>query len=171
MFETLKKMFGMEPIVMLDVDGVLNPLGDPNTRNPHTRVEGEYGVWFLNKDDGEWLRSFQESGATLLWQTTWEEEAVKYINPFYGIEDVDFISYPVLPEDSDGLTYKLPKIEEHAGKHPLVIIDDDVRDDLREWASQREQPTLVIEINGEIGWTKQDKEKVLSFLEAHKSKF
>ena len=40
---------------------------------------------------------------------------------------MSFISYPVLPEDSDGLTYKLPKIEEHAGKHPLVIIDDDVR--------------------------------------------
>ena len=61
MFESLKKMFGMEPIVMLDVDGVLNPLGDPNTRNPHTRVEGEYGVWFLNKDDGEWLKIFPRS--------------------------------------------------------------------------------------------------------------
>lgn len=151
---------------MLDVDGVLNPLGETASQTQRIRVEGEYGVWFLDKNDGEWLKTFQNQGARLLWQTTWEEEAVKYINPFYEIDDIDYVRYPVKTEGKDGLTYKLPRIKDNAGKHPLVVIDDDIKDDMRRWAQSREQPTLLIQTNPQQGWVEEDKQRISNFIES-----
>lgn len=129
------------PLILLDVDGPLNPYQAKPTRRPEgytthrLRPEGwEHAkhplrVW-LNPEHGPMLLAFaEEHGADLVWATTWMADANTMIGPVIGLPELPFINYVGHPGTIKG--WKYPATLAFAVGHPLVWFDDDFGDLLR----------------------------------------
>jgi HAD domain in Swiss Army Knife RNA repair proteins len=96
---------GKPPLILLDVDGVLNPEFSAKTRRRLQYHEGWLSrkVWadgsqyrvFLNPLHGSWLRELASAtGAELAWATTWEHWANVSIAPLLGLTPLPFAPAP-----------------------------------------------------------------------------
>jgi hypothetical protein len=88
------------PLVLLDVDGVLN-LGQFLSSKQRSALQHRHG-WYsgragddhygtrivLNRYWGPLLISLEEQGAELAWATGWQKEANWYISPLLGLGDL-----------------------------------------------------------------------------------
>lgn len=102
------------PLVLLDVDGVLN-LGLFMSSKERGRLRGARG-WYsgragdrhdpyasrivLRRHWGPLLRSLQDAGAELAWATSWEGQANRYISPLLGLGQL-----PVAPASGGRKAY------------------------------------------------------------------
>lgn len=163
-----------EVMIFFDIDGVLHPHYSKELDSlGYERVEGRYGTWHLQRQHGEWMKELQEAGATLVWETNWGEEANEFVNPYYGLHPFPYINYiqtSINPEAlSEDSTFKLPYIEELAKDKPLIIVDDDLKEDVYEWKEKREAPTLIISPHPARGWDSEQKEAMLDFVKQYTS--
>ncbi|MFI7706643.1 HAD domain-containing protein [Nonomuraea sp. NPDC049480] len=125
----------MKPLLLLDVDGVLNPMGrpTPDYRRYRCTIAGEVYTVHLNPRHGRRLLELAEAtGAELVWATTWEHHANDWIAPRIGLP-----SLPVIPVSTDVLSergemFKTPHVAAYAGRRPFVWFDDQV------WAEDEE---------------------------------
>lgn len=130
----------MKPLLLVDVDGVLNPNEAKPTRRPagyETYYKSYYDgfrgkqsrmrVW-LNKEHGPMLTEWAAAkGFELAWCTTWGEEANSWIAPKIGLA----ASWPVIQFDPFELSsiqaWKFPAVERFAEDRDLVWLDDDFK--------------------------------------------
>lgn len=169
-----RKMVGLEPryskvYVFLDIDGVLYPNESIQLDlDGYQIVHGRYGQWHMHKKHGEWLKEIQTAGGTLIWETSWGEEANDFIIPFYEMQPLPFIDYnnPNIEtaQDSDKNTFKLPFIKDTAQHYPVVLIDDELKEDVDDWANTREAPTLIIKPEPHTGLSEEDKNTIIEFI-------
>ena len=141
----------MRPYLLLDVDGVLNPL----TMTPPSGFERhelqDHEVW-LSRRHGEWLNELAR-WFDLVWATTWEHDAPRLIAPRIGLRG----EWAVI-EFRRGRateTWKLRDIEAFVGDRPFAWIDDEIGPDAHAWAERRQAPTLLIDVNAPIGLTEE----------------
>lgn len=146
----------LKPLLLIDVDGVLNPFAarPPGHLPPNFeahQLEG-YRV-LLNRKHGAWLSTLGQR-FELVWATTWEEKADRLIAPRVGLPS----GLPVItfPQDRQygGWTWKLPAVIRFVGDRPLAWVDDDLGSDALRWGRQREVPTLLVEPDPGIGLTR-----------------
>lgn len=103
-----------KPLLLLDVDGPLNPwrlITKKGYRPPNNRPDEEPFVYekhflhpagweaaglpvLISPGHGEALRDLSES-FTLVWATTWEEEANRLLGPLLGLPHLPVIEWPV----------------------------------------------------------------------------
>src|SRR5690606_5406440 len=80
-------MVTKRPVLLLDVDGPLNP-NKPSegfVRYVARLGYNRYTVW-LNKQHGEWVKALaEETGADLMWASTWNDHANEHIGPRIGL--------------------------------------------------------------------------------------
>ena len=123
-------------VVLLDVDGVVNPLSRPGAPARRMRLDGAVG---------ERIRRLAAASA-VVWATTWDAGTQAAITSTFGLPAFraatsdDRILRPVspnLPAVSAWLTVHEPP----GGWRGVAWIDDQLEGDAREWA--REQPYLV----------------------------
>lgn len=161
------------PLLLLDVDGVLNPCDAKPTRRPQgyqthrISVTGQRGralrVW-LNPEHGPMLLAFaQQHGVELAWATTWEHHANVHIGPAIGL--------PQLPVIEWGFTahhWKFDAVLTYAAGRPLAWLDDDFRasPNDRAWfeGHRGPTPTLLHHIDPAIGLRPDDLTTVASWL-------
>lgn len=127
----------MNPLLLLDVDGPLNPYAAKPTRRPegyetHRMTPSGFlmrnalRVW-LNPEHGAKLLGL---GYDLMWATMWEDEANEWISPHIGLPELPFISFKHASwNDGDGLYVKTKTIasfmnENHPGR-PFLWVDDE----------------------------------------------
>ncbi|SET60062.1 HAD domain-containing protein [Nonomuraea wenchangensis] len=127
----------MRPLVLLDVDGVLNPIGrrPPGYRRYRCVVEGVTYVVSLDPRHGRRLLGLAEAtGAELVWATTWEEHANDWIAPRIGLPSLPVVAVnaDTLPVSGHGEMFKTPAVAAYAGLRPFVWFDDQV------WAEDEE---------------------------------
>lgn len=98
----------MKPLLLIDVDGPLNPYAAKAQRRPEGYrthrmrptgwTEAEQAkplrVW-LNPDHGAELLALAEV-YELVWATTWKDEANDWIGPHLGLPRLPFIDWPVM---------------------------------------------------------------------------
>ncbi|MFD5465456.1 hypothetical protein ACFWIQ_21880 [Kitasatospora sp. NPDC127059] len=160
-----------QPLLLLDVDGPLNPFAAPRFRRPDgyrthdlmpswwaerqsRRVaEGEEAkplrVW-LNPSHGPELLALPYE---LVWATTWMAEANALIGPHLGLPELPYIPWTDLfGEDPDGLHWKTRDVVAWADGRPFVWVDDELGPQDAEWiAAHHPGPALALHVNPRKG--------------------
>ncbi|MBB5075368.1 HAD domain-containing protein [Nonomuraea endophytica] len=117
----------MKPLVLVDIDGVLNPLGRPSAdfRRYRCVLEGETYTVHLNPRHGIWLLELAvRAGAELVWATTWEHHANEWIAPRLGLPALPVIRVAQDRPSEVGEMFKTPHVAEYVRGRPFVWFDD-----------------------------------------------
>jgi hypothetical protein len=154
-----------KPLLLIDVDGPLNPWAATNSKRPKMyrryRIDG-YVVW-LARQHGEELNKLTDV-FDLVWCTTWEHQANTDIGPKIGLPKLPVIEFkrllekfPVPPEP--GLHWKTAAITAYAIAHerPFCWVDDEVdaKDGIY-FARWQPNPFLTKKIDPAVGLTNDD---------------
>jgi Swiss Army Knife RNA repair-like protein len=141
----------LRPLLLLDVDGVLNPLAV----QPPGHVPAGFGEHhldglrvLLSPDHGAWLTELAGE-FDLVWATSWEHDADRLIAELIGLPR----GLPVITFDSvqTGWLTKLPDVVAFVGDRPLAWVDDKLDADVHAWAETRVAPTLLVEPDHAVG--------------------
>lgn len=147
------------PLLLLDVDGPLNPYRatKPEGFTKHRLPTGghSFNVW-LNHNHGRMLLDFAEQhGIELVWCTTWEHDANVCIGPHIGLPEL-----PVIEFGFTATRWKFNAVLDYAVGRPLAWLDDDflLFDADQEWfVEQRgDIPTLLHLVSPKTGITADD---------------
>ncbi|MFD0269982.1 hypothetical protein ACFVGY_25990 [Streptomyces sp. NPDC127106] len=162
------------PLLLLDVDGPLNPF--------RSRLAGLRGytshrmrptVWMSYRSPdsrrarrGLKVRLHPSHGARLLalpfdlaWATTWMDEANTMVAPHIGLPgDLPFIEWPELfARDPDGLSWKTRSLVAWAAGRPFAWVDDMINARDRAWvAAHHPAPALLLRIRPRHGLRDRD---------------
>ncbi|MFJ8884780.1 hypothetical protein ACIRJR_15425 [Streptomyces sp. NPDC102402] len=157
------------PLLLLDVDGPLNPWLAKASRRPEgytthrmrpTGWELPYQkplrVW-LNHDHGAELLHLPY---TLVWATTWGHEANEWIGPHLGLPELPVIAWPEDRKSPPGppahakppVFWKTATIVEYAAGRPFAWIDDDLTDSDRAYVTDHHPgPALLHHVDPRVG--------------------
>ncbi|MFE0581247.1 hypothetical protein [Streptomyces sp. NPDC058874] len=160
----------MKPLLLIDVDGPLNPYAARAQRRPagysthRMRPTGwsekerakPLRVW-LNHGHGPELIALAKA-YELVWATTWKDEANDWIGPLLGLPRLPFVDWPVMHGRAPaGTFWKTQYILEYAGERPFAWIDDDITAMDREWVDRHHPArTLLMRIDEQIGLARED---------------
>ncbi|AXH66237.1 hypothetical protein SEA_SATIS_76 [Streptomyces phage Satis] len=169
----------MKPLLLLDIDGPLNPWA----ANPNRRPEG-YGTHRLNPVDQHgvpwtrihrkplrvWLKEAHGSQILeladlfeLVWASTWGPEANRMIGPAIGLPELAYVDFwaenknPGEPERVNGVYWKVPLLTAYAAGRPFAWVDDEVEDADREYVAAHHQgPALLHHVSPRLGLLEPD---------------
>ena len=139
------------PLLLLDVDGVLQPVGRSvppgferfTTEGLGVVLSARHGLW-LNERTG----IFEIVGAT-----TWGAAANAAIGSRLGLPDLAHIDLGPLPR---GGTRKLTAVQHFVGARPVAWVDDELYEDAASWAAERPAPTMLRRTAASVGLTHAD---------------
>lgn len=158
----------MKPILLLDVDGVLNPL-DAEDLSLFDPLEDVVGAWatqaevYHSKHNHVRLEVLQLR-FDLVWCTGWEDRANDVVGPVHGLPKLDVVRFDSmtlggvhLPPTFSGQEWlestscwKLPWVASWLERHdnpPVAWVDDQIEQGDLEWANRRNvagQPTFLV---------------------------
>lgn len=115
--------------MLLDVDGVLNPVRRPSPRFRRFEcvVEGEAYRLLLDPRHGAKLVAlWRETGAALTWATTWGERANEEIGPRIGLPELPVVPILGAPSRPPGVNVKTLHVARYVRRRPFVWFDDDL---------------------------------------------
>jgi len=167
-------MGGLEPLVLVDVDGVLNPAT--------SRAAGYARHWvfpcgiahrlLLNSQHGPMLEELAEvTGAELVWASYWKARANTWIAPRIGLPSLRFVPIPTRWGNAWRLQarpapgrWKARHVAAWTGQTPFVWLEDDAS----VASSLSEEPGLgrhlVVRVDPAIGLTEQHVAKARTWL-------
>ncbi|MFF2077670.1 hypothetical protein ACFVXG_23295 [Kitasatospora sp. NPDC058162] len=159
-----------QPLLLLDVDGPLNPFAAPRLRRPDGyRTHELMPTWWAERQtrrapDGEpkplrvWLNPAHGPELLalpyeLVWATTWMAEANDLIGPNLGLPELPYIPWTELfAEDPDGLHWKTRDVVAWADGRPFVWVDDELGPQDAEWiAANHPGPAHTLHVNPRTG--------------------
>jgi hypothetical protein len=151
----------LRPLLMLDVDGVLNPYAAPACPAGYQELDlfpGEEPVWLCSQH-GPWLRELAVE-FELVWATGWGADANLVLAPLLRLPDLPVLALPPAPFDPAD---KLPAVASFARDRPLAWIDDLLPADADGWASSRGVPTLLLGVDPAEGLTRPAVDQALGW--------
>ncbi len=148
------------PLLLMDVDGVLNPSpGSPAGYREYAIFPEDEEPVRLCAVHGDWLRELAEH-FRLVWATSWGDAANIHPCPRFGLPELPVILFPPAPFDASA---KLPAIDSFVGESAVAWVDDVVTPQTRRWADDRMPPTLLVEVNHALGQTRDAVDGVLAW--------
>ncbi len=156
----------MKPLLLLDVDGPLNPFlmnlataEAKGYRLHYIQVGGTVYPVLLNPRHGEALNELADV-VELVWATTWEDDANELLAPLLGLPtDLRVIHFRTdLPRDPrHGGCWKTAEIVEWVGQQSFAWLDDEVNRFDREWiATRTTADVLLCNVSPGVGVTEED---------------
>lgn len=115
------------PLLLVDVDGVLNPFGrpKPDFRRYTCAIDGETYTVHLNPRHGAMLMDLAlRTKAELVWATTWEDAANEWIAPRIGLPRLPVIQVAQDKPSEVGEMFKTPHVADYVAGRPFVWFDD-----------------------------------------------
>ncbi|MGP3749939.1 hypothetical protein [Streptomyces sp. IBSNAI001] len=155
------------PLLLLDVDGPLNPYAAAPQRRPagysthRMRPTGWENPWdkplrvWLNHDHGADLLALPYE---LVWATTWKSEANDWIGPHLGLPALPFVDWPTVTPLSDSrLHWKTKALVAYAEGRPFAWVDDELGPEDREWVQRNHgAPALLHWVDPCVGLLPDD---------------
>ncbi len=151
------------PLLMVDIDGVISLFGFEADRRPPGAFHAIEGIpHFLSTVAAEQLARLA-AHFDLIWASGWEERANEHLPALLGLPGpLPFLRF----EGRDGRTggldarsgslhghWKLAAIEAHAGGRALAWVDDALDQHCERWAARRAAPTLLVPTEPAVGLT------------------
>ncbi len=162
-----------KPLLLLDVDGPLNPykagpspaggyeehflVGDSFTDDQGRAHTGGLRV-LLQPDHGRMLLALTGL-VDLVWATAWEDLANKLIAPAIGLPQLPLIRFPRRGSYPFGQIFKRDDVEQYVADRPFAWFDDDFQPGDYRWAGQRTDSgasTFLRYVDPAIGLTQLD---------------
>lgn len=142
------------PLLLLDVDGVLNPFAAPTCPpgyREHDFFPDDDPPVRLNESHAPWL-TLLATRFDLAWATGWEDEANTYLSPLFGLPRLPVVRFPrsLSPPRKRSHPSRLP-----AGNRPTAWVDDAHTEEAREWAAARTARTLLVTTDPAEGLTRR----------------
>ncbi|MFF0448668.1 HAD domain-containing protein [Streptomyces sp. NPDC004609] len=157
----------MKPLLLIDVDGPLNPYGARPERRPQGCVtyrmrpagwtdRRPLRVW-LNPAHGRELLALADR-YELVWATTWEAEANIWIGPPLGLPELPYIAWPAVRGAAPrGTFWKTRHILRYAAGRPFAWVDDEIAEPDREFVDREHlSAALLLRVDPRIGLTRPD---------------
>jgi len=149
------------PLLLLDIDGVLNPYGTPAPPAgfaEHHLFPGEEPVR-VNPDHGTWITAAREV-LDIAWASSWNDDANRLLAPRLHIVPLPVVTMPPAPFDPGE---KVPLIAAYARQRPTAWIDDLHTSHAHNWAKSRTAPALLITVDPAIGLTREAIDDVITW--------
>ncbi|MDQ0616781.1 HAD domain-containing protein [Arthrobacter globiformis] len=157
----------MKPLILLDIEGVLNPVAHPND-------DGESSERSLPEAKASLVRGLAKCGQ-IAWVSTSPEDLTEELESQLQLETEPVrVELEMRESDVDEPTPKLRAVTEwlarkdadgEAGWDALVWIDDVLGPDAYEWADGFSQPVHLEKTSPEEGLTKEQVASVESFVD------
>jgi hypothetical protein len=140
-----------KPILAVDVDGVISLFG---FEQPPSREEARFElvdgmVHCISLAAGERLMRLSEH-YELVWATGWEEKANDYLPNILGLAELPHLSFDGAARFGSA-HWKLGPLDEYGKGRAMAWIDDSFDESCYEWARGREEPTLLVPTESELG--------------------
>ncbi|MEU0678936.1 HAD domain-containing protein [Streptomyces albogriseolus] len=144
------------PLLFLDIDGPLIPFGSP--RPPPPAASADDGNPLLARLDPGIGARLLALGCSLVWATTWMEEANEVVAPRLGLPSLPVLDWPEADEPGlRGLHWKTRPLVERAGGRPFVWVDDEIGAVDRQWvAAAHPGPALLHRVDPARGLQDSD---------------
>jgi len=158
----------MKPVIIWDIDGPLNPyLSSTASSNPHFIRWGssEWNTgWFNVVEHREWINELLSLPVDMVWGSNWQDDCV-YISILFNFpEETPWIPLTISKTDD---TWKLDSIKQYVDTYhktsPVIWLDDEIGPRGDKWAETRGD-VLLIKCDPRTGWTLEEKQKMLEFL-------
>ncbi|MDT6985965.1 HAD domain-containing protein [Streptomyces lusitanus] len=124
----------LRPLLFLDVDGPLIPFGSPYP--PPPAASDDDGNPLLARLDPGIGARLLDLGCSLVWATTWGEEANEVVAPRVGLPRLPVLGLPGESEEGRGprgLHWKTRPLVAWADGRPFVWVDDEIGAVDRQW--------------------------------------
>jgi hypothetical protein len=162
------------PLVLVDVDGVLNP-GRPSSteyRRHWVFPGGLVHRLSLNPNHGVMLMELaRETGAELVWGSYWRNRANTWIAPRIGLPPLRFVPIPT-PRPSRWSTpgqWKAEQVAAWIGRVPFVWLEDDPSIPGHLAGHRGLGQHLVVSVDPAVGLTHDHVERARTWLKALQS--
>ncbi|MEU0754021.1 HAD domain-containing protein [Streptomyces albogriseolus] len=144
------------PLLFLDIDGPLIPFGSPQP--PAPAASDDDGNPLLARLDPGIGARLLALGCSLVWATTWMEEANEVVAPRLGLPRRPVLDWPEADEPTlHGLHWKTRPLVEWAGGRPFVWVDDEIGAVDRQWvAAAHPGPALLHRVDPARGLQDSD---------------
>lgn len=156
-----------ENLLILDIDGVLNPFGfgDSAPVGFSELVLSEGSKVFLNIPVHSAFLETVSRSSEIVWGSAWEDEANLLCEHFYMD---NFRHIPLSKEDVGLGTWKIRSIKNWVQENgenfkKIVWVDDELESDANDWAEERGD-MMCVKTNPIKGLTIREFQKILNFL-------
>jgi hypothetical protein len=149
-----------QPILAVDIDGVISLFGFDESMQPGTgdpgKAPGEFHLidgmlHCIALETGPRLNRLADS-YELIWASGWEDRANGFLPGILGIPELPYLTFDGRAQFGTA-HWKLGALEECAGSRPLAWIDDSLDESCFDWAERRKAPTLLVPTESDIGLT------------------
>jgi hypothetical protein len=146
-------------LVLVDVDGVLNPARPhaPGYRGHWVFPHGVAHRLLLNPSHGRILLELAEgAGAELVWATYWRNRANTWVAPHVGLPSLRFVPIPPRWRSrtrSPLGDWKARHVAAWVGQTPFVWLEDDPNVDCRLAVLPGLGPHLIVKVDQSVGLT------------------
>lgn len=129
------------PLLFLDIDGPLIPFGaDPQDYPTYSNPVAPAGHPLLERVDPAHGSRLTALPCTLVWATTWMNDANEVVAPLLRLPRLDVVLWPESSGTDDrderaGLHWKTRALVEYAAGRPFVWVDDEISRADRSWVS------------------------------------
>jgi hypothetical protein len=151
----------VRPLLLLDVDGVLNPYAGPCPPGyaEHALFPDQDEPVRVLAAHGEWIAELTAAFA-VTWATSWGDQANVLLGPPLGLPRFPHVMLPPPPFPPAG---KVPASDRHVADHPTAWVDDQLTPEAYGWAAARPAPTLLLPVNPAVGLTRVTVEEALDW--------
>ena len=143
-----------QPLLLLDIDGVISLFGFDPRRPPPGRYQLVDGIPHFLSTHAAHLITGLATSFELVWCSGWEEKADEVLPTVLGLpKGLAHLRFPGV-EGAPTRHWKLASIEAFAGpRRALAWVDDAFDDSCHAWAAKRSGPTKLVRTDPRVGFT------------------